>query len=78
MLEFSGLLAIQILRKEKLNSGHPFMINSSSLPDGQCYLEYPDGTIQLVKLSRSNTDFELVRLLSNVESKTLLKSLNLA
>ena len=77
MFEFSGLLAIQILRKEKLNSGNTFMINSGSLPEGQCYLEHPDGTIELVTLSRSKSDFETVRKLSNHESLSLLKSLHL-
>jgi hypothetical protein len=77
MFEFSGLLAIQILRKEKLQNGHTFMINSGTLPDGQCYLEHPDGSIELVTLSRSQKDFERVRVLSKHESVSLLKSLQL-
>lgn len=78
MFEFSGILAIQILRKEKLQKGHTFMINSSKLPEGQCYIEHPDGLIELVTLSRSQKDFETVRVLSKNESASLLKSLQLA
>lgn len=77
MFEFSGLLAIQMLRKEKLQKGNPFMINLGTLPDGQCYLEHPDGSIELVMLSRSQKDFERVRVLSKYESVSLLKSLQL-
>ena len=77
-LEQSGLLALQLLRKNKLKEGHPFMINSGSLPVGQCYLEFPDGSIQLVTLSRSRTDFEIVRELTAREKAILRKTLQLA
>lgn len=77
MFEFSGLLAIQILRKEKLDRGHTFMINSGALPDDQCYLEHPDGSIEVVTISHSKKNFETVRVLSNQESVSLLKSLQL-
>lgn len=77
-LEQSGLLALQDLRKNKLKQGHPFMINSGKLPVGQCYLEFPDGTIQLVTLSRTRIDFEVIRKLSVKEQITLRKTLQLA
>ncbi len=77
ILEMSGLIAIQIIRKEKLMSGHPFMINSPLLPAGQCYLEYPDGSIQIVTLSRSRKDFDLVRILSEQETTSLKTRLQL-
>lgn len=77
MFELSGLLAIQILRKEKLGNGHPFMINSPQLPEGQCYLEYPNGLIQIVALSKSRKDFEKIKQLSKKESISLLQSLQL-
>lgn len=63
-LEQAGLLAVQQLRKKNHSKGHPFMINTPSLPIGQCYLEFPDGTIQLVRINRSKKDFEAVRELS--------------
>ena len=77
-LEQSGLLALQLLRKNKLEKGHPFMINSGKLPVDQCYLEFPDGRIQLVTLCRTRMDFEIVRELSAKEQTTLRKTLQLA
>ncbi len=44
-IQKAGNEAVQRLRKQKLSSGHPFMINSKTLPKGQCYLEFPDGHI---------------------------------
>jgi hypothetical protein len=77
-LEQSGLLALQHLRRDKLKNGHPFMINSSKLPVGQCYLEFPDGTIQIVTLSRTKKDFEVVRELSIEEQTSIRNMLQLA
>ncbi len=76
-MEQAAKQAILALRKAKLEQGHPFMINTSALPPGQCYLEYPDGTIEIVTLSKSRMDFERVRLLSRGESVELLKLLDL-
>lgn len=42
------------------------MINSSDLDDGVCYLEYPDGKIQLVEQSSDGTDFKLLKTLSSM------------
>jgi hypothetical protein len=42
--------AVKELRLHKLRNGQPFMINSKDLKCNQCFLEYPDGTIQLVFL----------------------------
>jgi hypothetical protein len=77
-LEQSGLLALQLLRKNKLEQGHPFMINSDKLPLGQCYLELPDSTIQLVTISHNKHDFKVVRALSVKEQASLRKMLQLA
>ena len=77
-LEQSGLLAVQLLRKTKHKQGHPFMINSSTLPADQCYLEFPDGLIQLVKLNRAINDFEVIRDLTPKEQEQLKKQLQLA
>jgi hypothetical protein len=41
------LLALKKIRKGNLEQGHPFMINTAELPIGQCYLEFPDGRIQV-------------------------------
>ncbi|WP_158796645.1 hypothetical protein [Pedobacter sp. L105] len=41
--------AILRLRGRTLKSGQPFMINTNDLPKNQCYLEFPDRKIQLVR-----------------------------
>ena len=77
-LEQSGNLALKHLRKASLEKGHPFMINSDKLPFDECYLEFPDGSIQLVTISRSKQDFKVVRQLSVKEQNSLRKTLQLA
>jgi hypothetical protein len=77
-LEEAGLMAIAMLRKEKLRQGHPFMINLSSLPMGQCYLEFPNGVIQLVKINQAQKDFEVIKDLTPAETKRLKEKLQLA
>jgi hypothetical protein len=77
-IERTGTAAVKQLRRQKLLKGLPFMINSKELPSNQCYLEYPDGTIQLVSLSKTARDFDLIRELSLRESKKLRLKFNLA
>lgn len=76
-IEAKARLAILELRREKRKKGYPFMINSSTLQDYQCWLEYPSGEIHLVELSKSRTDFDIVKVLSIKESNALRKLLNL-
>ncbi len=45
----------------KLTHGQSFMINSNTLPQGQCYIEYPDGHISLASLNGTKRDFAIVR-----------------
>ena len=77
-LEQSGLLAIQLLRKNKLEQGHPFMINSVKLPVDQCYLEFPNGNIQIVTICHTRKDFKVVKELSAREQTSIRKMLRLA
>jgi len=77
-LEQSGLLAVQLLRKKNLEQGHPFMINMAALPAGQCYLEFPNGIIQLVAINRHKKDFEKVRDLTIEEQNSIKQLLQLA
>ena len=72
-IEKIGNDAVQELRLQKLRSGHPFMINSKELQSNQCYLEYPDGNIQLVFLKNAAREFTVVRTLSLSEAETLRK-----
>jgi hypothetical protein len=72
-----GVLAIRKLRIEKLVKGIPFMINVKGLPDYQSYLEYPDGSISLVRLDPSKRDFVEISKLSEDEISLLLVENNL-
>jgi hypothetical protein len=68
-----GTDAVKELRLEKFRNGYPFMINSDELKSNQCYLEYPDGTIQLVYLKDGAQEFSLIRKLSSAEAESLRK-----
>lgn len=70
-IEQIGNIAVQKLRLQKLRSGNPFMINSKELEPNQCYLEYPDGTIQLVYLKNAAKDFTVIRALSASEEEVI-------
>ncbi len=74
-LEQRGLLAVQHIRRETLEQGHPFMINTDKLPNGQCYLEFPDGTIQVFTICPIHNDFKLVRELTPQEQSSVRKKL---
>ena len=76
-IEKKGTMAVKDLRIKKLQNGFPFMINSNHLPSNQCYLEYPDGSIKLVKIARSAKDFNLIRTLSTDEEKIIRLRYNL-
>jgi hypothetical protein len=76
-IEKTGRQAVKILRQSKLNRGFPFMINSNMLPPNQCYLEHPDGSIQLVTLSRKKNDFEVIKELDAEEGNLLRKKYKL-
>jgi hypothetical protein len=68
IIEKNGADAVRKLRLLKLQSGSPFMINSRELPTGHCYLEFPDGKIELVSLAANASDFSVIRKLTNEES----------
>jgi hypothetical protein len=76
-LEQTGRLAVQLLRKSKLEQGYPFMINSRRLPVDQCYREFPDGTIQIVTICHTQKDFKLIRKLTEKEQVSVRKMLQL-
>jgi hypothetical protein len=78
IIEKKGNDAVQRLRLQKLRSGHPFMINAKDLESNQCYLEYPDGSIQLVYLKDSAREFTVIRTLSSSEEAALRSSYGLS
>ena len=67
-IQKAGNEAVRRLRKQKLSSGHPFMINSKKLPKGQCYLEFPNGHIELVSIASTKRNFHTIRQFTNDES----------
>ncbi len=71
IIEKRGNEAVQKLRLQKLRSGHPFMINSNNLEPNQCYLEFPDGSIQLVYLKNAAKEFTVIRTLTSSEELSL-------
>ncbi|MGC4101438.1 hypothetical protein [Ferruginibacter sp.] len=71
-----GTDAVKKLREQKLRNGLPFMINTSELSTNQCYLEYPDGSIQLITVVRSTRDLNVVRELTSVEADRLRRRFN--
>jgi hypothetical protein len=73
----NGLTAVRMLRKQKHRLGHPFMINLNSLPKGQFYLEYPDGSITLSCINFNTKEYEIIRQLSTLEIEQLKAQLNL-
>ena len=77
-LEKSGIQAIRSLRESKLKNGLPFMINAKTLPSDQCYLEYPNGSIVLVTLSRKENDFKVITQYSPEEGGAIRKQFKLA
>ena len=76
-LENIAINAVQRLRLETLSSGQPFMINLKKLPPNQCYLEFPDHTIQRVTFVQEKNDFVPVRKLRARDSQRLRKRLSL-
>ena len=63
-----GTEAVKNLRRRKLLNGDFFMINVDELPEGQCYIEYPDGSIVVAALSSTGKDFDILKQLSTEES----------
>jgi hypothetical protein len=70
-MERSGTETVKRLHMKKLQSGLPFMINSRDLPGNQCYMEYPNGSMNLVTIVKSARDFTVIRELSNQERRSI-------
>lgn len=69
--------AIHHLRAKTLSSGQPFMININGLPKDQCYLEFPDNSIQLVAYQTGKSDFATIKKLSPADSERLKRRIGL-
>ncbi|MCO5945998.1 hypothetical protein [Mucilaginibacter flavidus] len=77
ILEKKGTDAVLRLRSNKLAAGKPFMINSKDLPSKQSYLEYPDGSINIVIVAADARSFEIIRKLSDKEAQSVRYGFNL-
>jgi len=66
-----GTIAVRKLREQKLKNGLPFMINTKELATNQCYLEYPNGSIKLIRVVNSKRDIDVIRELSDSEATDL-------
>lgn len=73
----NGTHAVQHLRKLRLSKGLPFMINSTETGKNVCYLEYPDGKITQVAVSKSGIEFETLQILSATDANNLRASFSL-
>ena len=69
--EAAGSKAVRNLRLDKFRKGLPFMINSRELPVEECYMEYPTGIIELVKISRTENIFITIKEVSAKESSLI-------
>lgn len=68
-----GTNAVKKLREQKLKSGLPFMINVKELSTNQCYLEYPNGSINLITVVHSSREIDVIRELTSMEATHLRK-----
>lgn len=73
-----GTNGVRDLRRQKLSSGLPFMINSSELSSSQCYLEFSNGSIKLVRINISGNDFDTIRELTSKEANALRHRFNIS
>ncbi len=76
-LEKSASKAIKQLRKNRLQQGLPFMINSDLLPSNQCYLEYPDGSMKIVEADPKGSDFKVIEELGYFDIEFVRRKLKL-
>lgn len=68
---------VRRLRRQKLDSGKPFLIWSKMLPKNQSYLEYPDHTIKIVTVAPNLKSFMIIEELTNVQAQVIRVELNL-
>ena len=57
IIEKRGRAALNLIRANALSNGKSFLIYDENLPIGQCYMEYPDGDIKIVKPSSKTFEF---------------------
>ena len=73
-----GKTVVKRLRKQKLESGKPFLIWSAKLPRDQSYLEFPDHSIKIVTVAADLKSFTVLRELTTPQAQQLRMELNLS
>lgn len=64
---------IRKLRENDLGSGHCFMVFDERLEEDEAFYEYPDGSIRIERIDKSNIEVprQIVRILTKQEIKAL-------
>lgn len=75
-IEKKAQIAVKKLRIETLESGAPFMIYDKNLPKGKYYLEYPDGRMDIVTISRKLNDYVVEEKLKPGQAELIRSQLN--
>ncbi|SEW38528.1 hypothetical protein [Chitinophaga arvensicola] len=75
-IEKRAQTAVKKLRNETLQQGNPFMIYNKNLPVGKYYMEYPDGKIKIVSVSRKLNDFVIESELTKQQADQIRSRLN--
>lgn len=75
-IEKRAQIAVRKLRDETLLQGNSFMIYNENLPKGQYYMEYPDGKIKIVSVSRKLNDFVIESELSQQQADQIRSTFN--
>ncbi len=60
---------IRKMREDNFSKGWHFLIYDSQLPEGQTYVEYPDGNINIEFLKNATESFVIIRRLTFVQAK---------
>jgi hypothetical protein len=64
------LATIKEIRSRNFSNNLPFLILSSDLPSGQSYHEFPDGHIELMRVSTAGSVYRFIRLRTLTKSET--------
>lgn len=75
-IEKKAQVAVKKLRVETLLKGDSFMIYHKNLPKGKYYMEYPDGKIRIVSVSRTLNDFVIEKELTSHQADQIRDRLN--
>jgi hypothetical protein len=76
-ISYLGTNAVRRMRQQKLHNGQPFMINMRELPEDQCFMEYPDGSMAHIAFIGPSREFKTIRKLTITEAGELRRRFHL-